>query len=178
MALTALPARNRVSVDCEMYRNQGRRCHVKNSNRQLPAAMLSRIPHTRTAKRAIKWTPEEDAALVEAVRKYGEVWTLVAAEVPTHTGAPGQCNLRWNMTLRPDLVRGKWSPEEDVELMDVLAEVDDDDVVDWCLVASKVKGRNAKQCRERFLRKLNRFDAKLEARRVDGRGERAANRQH
>ena len=149
MALAASPARKRVSVDWDVY--QGRR--VNGSKTQLPPAVLSRIPDTKTARRAIKWTPEEDAALLEAVRKYGEVWTRVAADVATRTNV--QCSQRWNKTLRPGLVRGKWSAEEDAALISALAEFADDDEVDWRHVASKVNGRNAKQCKERFQLKLD-----------------------
>jgi len=144
-----MPARKRVSVDWDVY--QGRR--VNGSKTQLPPAVLSRIPDTKSARRAAKWTPEEDAALVEAVRKYGEVWTRVAADVVTRTNV--QCSQRWNKTLRPGLVRGKWSAEEDAALISALAEFADDDEVDWRHVASKVNGRNAKQCKERFQLKLD-----------------------
>ena len=149
MALAASPARKRVSVDWDVY--QGRR--VNGSKTQLPPAVLSRIPDTKSARRAAKWTPEEDAALAEAVRKYGEVWMHVAADVATRTNV--QCSQRWNKTLRPGLVRGKWNPSEDAELMDALAEFPDDEEVDWRHVASKVNGRNAKQCKERFQLKLD-----------------------
>jgi len=149
MALASATVRTRLSVNWDVY--QGRR--VNGSKTLLPPALLSRIPNTKTARRAIKWTPVEDAALVKAVCKHGEVWMRVAAEVATRNNV--QCSQRWNKTMRPGLVRGKWNPSEDAELMDALVEVAEDNEVDWRTVASKVNGRNAKQCKERFQLKLD-----------------------
>jgi len=149
MALAPGPARIRLSVDWDVYR--GRR--VNGSKTLLSPTVLSSIPDTKTARCAIQWTPEEDVALVEAVRKYGKVWMRVAAHVVTRNNV--QCSQRWNKTMRPGVVRGKWSPNEDAELMDALVEFAEDDEVDWRHVASKVKGRSAKQCKERFQLKLD-----------------------
>ena len=149
MALAPGPARIRLSVDWDVYR--GRR--VNGSKTLLSPTVLSSIPDTKTARCAILWTPEEDVALVEAVRKYGKVWMRVAAHVVTRNNV--QCSQRWNKTMRPGLVRGKWSPNGDNELMNALAEFAEDQEVDWRHVASKVKGRNAKQCKERFQLKLD-----------------------
>eukprot|EP00514_Thraustochytrium_sp_LLF1b_P005345 CAMPEP_0184527034 /NCGR_PEP_ID=MMETSP0198_2-20121128/10980_1 /TAXON_ID=1112570 /ORGANISM="Thraustochytrium sp., Strain LLF1b" /LENGTH=598 /DNA_ID=CAMNT_0026918661 /DNA_START=1228 /DNA_END=3024 /DNA_ORIENTATION=+ len=58
------------------------------------------------------WTPEEDKALKSAVDQYGaRQWKLIAQFVPTRTHT--QCLQRWNKVLKPGLLKGPWSPEED-----------------------------------------------------------------
>ncbi|EEF32461.1 r2r3-myb transcription factor, putative [Ricinus communis] len=59
------------------------------------------------------WTAEEDAILVEYVRKHGEGnWNAVQR----HSGLARcgkSCRLRWANHLRPNLKKGAFSPEEE-----------------------------------------------------------------
>jgi len=142
-------SRKRTKDDMEAHARR----RVNGGKTQLPQAMLSRIPDKKNSRNASKWTPEEDEALVAAVRKHGEVWTRVSAEVPNRNNV--QCSQRWNKSLRPGLVRGKWSPEEDAKLMSALTTLGHGAEVDWNQVALKVEGRNPKQCKERFRLKLD-----------------------
>jgi hypothetical protein len=57
-----------------------------------------RIDHT--SARAGKWITEEDAKLIEAVKKHGDNhWVAAAALVPGRTNT--QCRQRWHYTLKP-----------------------------------------------------------------------------
>lgn len=69
-----------------------------------------------------RWTPEEDAALKEAVSEYVDLldsdghpqpipWNKIASRIPHRTGI--QCQARWSEALDPSVRKGKWSPEED-----------------------------------------------------------------
>jgi len=150
MPLAAAGAKAHKHESMDAYQGRG----VNGSKTHLPPAVLTRVPGTKTARhwQATKWTSEQDAALAEAVRKYGKAWTRVAADVALRTNE--QCCQRWNKTLRPGLVRGVWSPNEDDKLAQALAEITGEPV-NWKSVASRVAGRNAKQCKARFQRKLD-----------------------
>jgi hypothetical protein len=57
------------------------------------------------------FTPNENAKLAEAVKKWGEnAWTAVAAEVSGRTVR--QCRERWYHYLAPNRIARPWSPEE------------------------------------------------------------------
>jgi antitoxin (DNA-binding transcriptional repressor) of toxin-antitoxin stability system len=60
-------------------------------------------------KNSGKWTPEEDAKLIEAVKKHGTYWVKVAALVPGRTNKT--CRNRWVKSLDPD--RASNTVEED-----------------------------------------------------------------
>ncbi|KAG9224465.1 hypothetical protein CCMSSC00406_0007658 [Pleurotus cornucopiae] len=64
------------------------------------------------------WSTDEDERLIEAVRKHGTRWSLVAAMVQTRNN--DQCAKRWSDTLNPDIDRTVWSPEEDTQLLDAV----------------------------------------------------------
>lgn len=58
---------------------------------------------------------------------------------------------RWDKVLRPDLVKGKWTEEEDNRLRYCVAE----GFEHWGNIANKMPGRTAKQCRERWCNYLD-----------------------
>jgi hypothetical protein len=63
-----------------------------------------------------KWSVEQDAQLIAAVQKVGQIsWTNVANLVPGRNGK--QCRERWLDKLSPDLLKDDWSPEEDSILL-------------------------------------------------------------
>jgi len=57
------------------------------------------------------------------------------------------------------IVRGSWSSEEDEMLRALVAEatcsIQSDSVISWTMIASKMKTRSAKQCRERWILNLD-----------------------
>ncbi|CAG8627821.1 4362_t:CDS:2, partial [Racocetra fulgida] len=69
-----------------------------------------------------RWTPEEDAALKDAVGEFVDLidsdghpqpipWNKIASRIPHRTGI--QCQARWSEALDPSVRKGKWSPDED-----------------------------------------------------------------
>eukprot|EP01080_Neovahlkampfia_damariscottae_P002888 gene2888-4731_t len=62
-----------------------------------------------------KWTDEEDAVLIDAVKLYGEKnWQQISTVLDGRTGQ--QCLHRWSKTLNPTIKRGRWSVDEDNRL--------------------------------------------------------------
>jgi len=60
----------------------------------------------------VKFTPEEDARLLELVHEYGtKEWITIASLMRTRN--PRQCRERWHNYLNPTLKMGNWTPEED-----------------------------------------------------------------
>ena len=96
-------------------------------------------------KIAFMWTEEEDARLLEAIEAYGERgWKRIALAVGTrdHT----KCLQRWKKVLKPDLVKGRWSSEEDRLLIYLVSQ----GYPNWGKLAKNLPGRTSKQCRERW----------------------------
>lgn len=101
------------------------------------------------------WTKEEDDALRAAVVRFGRKnWKFIAAVVPHRTHV--QCLQRWNKVLKPGLVKGSWSDEEDNVLREAVAKLKATNSdkpnwkCNWSKIAFLVPGRTAKQCRERW----------------------------
>ena len=69
------------------------------------------------------WTPEEDAALVAAVDKYGACrWSIIATHLST--GRVGkQCRERWNNHLCPEVKKSDFSDEDDRAILIGVAEL-------------------------------------------------------
>lgn len=99
-----------------------------------------------------KWTPEEDARLLEAIKIFGTGnWVTVADHIGGRTGQ--QCLHRYEKALNPEIKRGRWSPEEDELLRKAVAEAGEKIV--WSRIRQSVPGRTDVQCRERWVNVLN-----------------------
>ncbi|CAG8455187.1 14370_t:CDS:2 [Ambispora leptoticha] len=113
-----------------------------------------------------RWTPEEDAALKDAVSEYVDLtdsdgnpqpipWNKIAARIPHRTGI--QCQARWSEALDPRVRKGKWSPEEDEILKEGVRRFGRC----WIRIAEMIDGRTQRQCRTRWVQIKNK-QAKLE----------------
>lgn len=98
-------------------------------------------------RRHSHWSDAEDAQLLSAVQSCGAGrWTQVAKLLPGRNAV--QCLHRWNKIRSPG--QGKnctWRPEEDAAL---LTWVKAHGPYYWTGCSRFVKGRNGKQCRERW----------------------------
>ncbi|KAG6950852.1 hypothetical protein JG687_00013985 [Phytophthora cactorum] len=104
-------------------------------------------PEAPTTKR---WTKNQDAALRESVRIHGEKnWKAIAELVPGRNHA--QCLQRWRKVLKPGLVKGHWSFEEDQVLEYLVTQ----GCNNWGQIAERIPGRTPKQCRERWKNHLD-----------------------
>lgn len=73
----------------------------------------------------------------------------IALYVPGRNHA--QCLQRWSKVLKPGLVKGHWSREEDYVLEKMVLR----GCHSWAEVSSNIPGRTAKQCRERWKNHLD-----------------------
>lgn len=94
-----------------------------------------------------KWTSEEDLILKKTVQEIGTIWTRVAVALPYRS--PAQCLQRWNFSLSPQIKKGRWSKEEDLQLLKGFKEFGKK----WNKI--QVHGRTVAQIRERFENVLN-----------------------
>lgn len=93
----------------------------------------------------------QDDALRMAVRDHGaKNWKLISQGLPNRTEV--QCLHRWQKVLKPELVKGPWTAEEDKKVMELVKQYG---AKKWSLIASNLPGRIGKQCRERWHNHLN-----------------------
>ena len=98
-----------------------------------------------------KWTEEEDDLLREAVADYGgKSWKKIASRLSGRTDV--QCLHRWQKVLKPGLVKGPWTQEEDSKVIELVKLHGNKK---WSFIARQLKGRLGKQCRERWYNHLN-----------------------
>ncbi|CEG43304.1 Transcription factor, Myb superfamily [Plasmopara halstedii] len=127
----------------------------KGSGMGVPQAHLilnavKQAPPAKEKSNPRRWSKHEDESLRLAVERSGERnWKAIADQVPgrNHT----QCLQRWTKVLKPGLIKGHWTPEEDLKLRDLVAE----GKKNWGQVASLIPGRTSKQCRERWCNHLD-----------------------
>lgn len=102
-------------------------------------------------KKNQKWTKEEDELLENLVEQYqGRSWKVVSGYLPGRSAI--QCLHRWTKILKPGLVKGPWTPEEDKILINFVKQYGAQDFSDCSKI---IHGRNNKQCRERWFNVLN-----------------------
>ncbi|KAJ7308472.1 hypothetical protein JRQ81_009023 [Phrynocephalus forsythii] len=88
------------------------------------------------------WTPAEDALLLKAVAKHGERdWYKIREEVPGRSDV--QCRYRYLQSLHQDIKKGKWSPEEEMKLVELTEKYG---VGRWAKIASELPHRSGGQC--------------------------------
>jgi hypothetical protein len=98
-----------------------------------------------------KWTKEEDEILERVVLTYGQKsWKKVSEYVKGRT--PIQCLHRWTKILKPGLIKGPWTIEQDRKLLDWVKR---EGPGQWSQCAEFITGRSGKQCRERWFNTLN-----------------------
>ena len=111
-------------------------------------------PSSVTAKRRAslgKWSEEEDELLRQAVKEFGgKNWKKIAGRLHGRTDV--QCLHRWQKVLRPGLVKGPWTPQEDATVMRLVKTYG---TKKWSLIARQLNGRLGKQCRERWYNHLD-----------------------
>ncbi|KAJ6233980.1 homeodomain-like protein-related [Anaeramoeba flamelloides] len=97
------------------------------------------------------WSAQEDDILSRAVRKHRHKnWESIANYFEDKDST--QCLHRWSKVLNPKLKKGKWSDEEDQRLVKMVEKYGSSS---WSKVASHIKNRSSKQCRERWKNQLD-----------------------
>ena len=99
-----------------------------------------------------KWTESEDAVLRAAVAaNSARNWKKIASSLSNRSDV--QCLHRWQKVLRPGLVKGPWTADEDCRLVELIQQYG---VRRWSFLATQLHtGRLGKQCRERWYNHLD-----------------------
>ena len=102
-------------------------------------------------KKSGKWTEDEDILLQQIVPVYNERhWRKISQHMKGRSAI--QCLHRWTKILKPGLVKGPWSADEDLRLV---TWVQEKGPIKWAQCAHLIPGRSGKQCRERWFNNLN-----------------------
>lgn len=116
-----------------------------------PAPLKRPSPLQQRLKKGGKWTAEEDNTLKDIVSILGEKkWRMIAKYVKGRSAI--QCLQRWSKILKPGVIKGPWSQEEDQKLMEWVTQ---EGAAKWSQCAKIIPGRSGKQCRERWLNNLH-----------------------
>lgn len=98
-----------------------------------------------------KWSENEDQQLKRAVNEFGgKNWKKIGSRLVGRTDV--QCLHRWQKVLRPGLVKGPWTPEEDNIVANLVRL---HGTRKWSHIARQLNGRLGKQCRERWYNHLD-----------------------
>ena len=97
-----------------------------------------------------KWSTEEDDLLKELMAEYETTqtspkWTELAKKFSNKT--PHQVSDRWAKVLNPALLKGSWTGEEDLIIVNWVKQ---NGPKNWGSLAEQLPGRISKQCRERW----------------------------
>jgi hypothetical protein len=109
------------------------------------APTRSRGSHQNHSKSA-KWTDEEDALLRQLKATDPSMkWADLYHNFPEKT--KHQVKDHWDKVLNPERVKGSWTGEEDLFIVNW---VNEHGTKDWGELAANLPGRISKQCRERW----------------------------
>jgi hypothetical protein len=124
-----------------------RACDILLAQDSPPPATSSNWKFPSPPSHRRNWTHEEDIRLLSGVLKHGILdWSKVAACVGNGR-VRGQCAQRWFRGLDPVIRREKWTPEEDLKLMQLVQEIGSRN---WMQISKHMQGRNDVQCRYRY----------------------------
>jgi len=102
-----------------------------------------------------RWSPEEDARLREIVKEHGpKNWKLISKIAFGGSRTDVQCLHRWQKVLRPGLIKGPWTQDEDKVIVNLINTYGIGNIK-WSEIASNLPGRLGKQCRERWVNHLD-----------------------
>ena len=77
-------------------------------------------------------------------------WSKIAEKLENKNAR--QCQTRWQNILDPNRVKGPWTKEEDMKLIELVKKFGPEK---WSNISSYLPGRLGKQCRERWYNHLN-----------------------
>ena len=100
-------------------------------------------------------TQTQDEVLRSEVKKHGaKNWRKISSNLSNlgYSRTETQCLHRWQKVLKPTLVKGPWTSEEDATVERLVKELG---AKKWSVIATHLPGRIGKQCRERWHNHLN-----------------------
>lgn len=129
--------------------------HEMGSNRsEFQAICRAKELTLRIFKEPQMWSPEEDEKLLSIISNCRNTesvpWDKVSKLLGTRTA--NQCKVRFKQSLINYNHQGKWQEHEDIFLLDAVNKYGP---IDWDKISSFVPGRNARQCRARYMNTLD-----------------------
>ena len=106
---------------------------------------------TSTTSSKKSWSKDDDEKLKTLIEEHGSKDFLLISQLMTNK-TEGQCSQRWHKVLKPSLVKGAWTEDEDRQVIELVAKYG---ARKWSLIASNLPGRIGKQCRERWCNHLD-----------------------
>jgi hypothetical protein len=97
-----------------------------------------------------RWTREEDAKLLLLAPKFNNQWSLIVKYFDDRTDQ--EISSHWHKVLRPDLVKGGFTREEDEIIIHYAMAHGGKS---WEQLAQVLPQRSSKQCRERWRNRLD-----------------------
>ncbi|KAG7554789.1 Homeobox-like domain superfamily [Arabidopsis suecica] len=83
------------------------------------------------------WTPDEDEKLVNYVQKHGHSSWRALPKLAGLNRCGKSCRLRWTNYLRPDIKRGRFSPDEEQTILNLHSVLGNK----WSTIANQLPGR-------------------------------------
>jgi Myb-like DNA-binding domain len=110
--------------------------------------------HAASTKRggtSREWSKREDDLLKQLVEAKGtKNWADIVTQLPGRKEST--CQRRWNKVIKPSIIKGPWTQDEDEKLLTLIAK---HGAKRWSVTAQELPGRSGKQCRERWHNHLN-----------------------
>ena len=135
------------------------RCHARRwvaiaaelNTGRVPIQCIQRyVRYLETQYNFRSWSEQEDATLLESVRKQGrKAWNLVAKDLPGRTA--NQCRSRYFQALQQQGKKGRWGVWEKCRLLLYMHFYGEN----WALISQKMISRNTAQCRDQWFRCLH-----------------------
>lgn len=100
-----------------------------------------------------RWSPEEDDILKHAVKVEGGPpinWKRISSKYFSNMRSALQCKSRWTKALKPGILRGPWTPEEDACILRLKQEG-----LKWSEIAEYLPGRIAEHVSDRYQNALD-----------------------
>ena len=120
---------------------------------EAPPADNTALAPTRSRNRvrpsSTKWSAEEDELLTRLVAETDD-WGQITVHFPGRTSK--QVLAHWRKVADPEIVRGSWTGQEDQAIRQW---VGTNGATKWASLAESLRGRTAKQCRERWCNHLD-----------------------
>ncbi|KAA8528279.1 hypothetical protein F0562_035634 [Nyssa sinensis] len=98
---------------------------------------MGRSPSDQNGLKKGPWTPEEDQKLVQYIKKHGHGSWRALPKLSGLNRCGKSCRLRWTNYLRPDIKRGKFSPDEEQTILHLHSILGNK----WSVIATSLPGR-------------------------------------